>query len=392
MSYHARAKLRALFGVVHFRRSIMRQHLRAWDKGEKAKLKTFHIAVIPGDGIGREVVPEGMRVLDAAGRRFGFQLNWQAFDWSCETYLKTGRMMPADGLEQLRRYDAIFLGAVGRPDVPDHISLWGLLIPIRRGFCQYANVRPVRLFEGIECPLKNWTPGQIDFTIVRENTEGEYSDVGGRFHAGTEEETVFQETLFTRRGVDRILRFAFGLARERKKHLTSATKSNGIIHTMRFWDERFRAMATEYPDIRADQFHIDILTAHFVRHPDWFDVVVGSNLFGDILSDLGPAVSGSIGLAPSANLNPERQYPSMFEPVHGSAPDIAGKGIANPIGQIWSGAMMLRHLGVREGGEAVEEAIAITLARGQVRTPDIGGNASTEEMGAAIAAEVWQAS
>jgi tartrate dehydrogenase/decarboxylase / D-malate dehydrogenase len=351
-------------------------------------LKTFRIAVIAGDGIGKEVVPEGIRVLDAAGQRFGFQLAWHFFDWSCEAYLKTGKMMPADGLDQLRPFDAIFLGAVGSPDVPDHISLWGLLIPIRRGFRQYINLRPVRLFEGVETPLKSWKPGQIDFVIVRENNEGEYSNIGGRVYGGTEDEIVIQETVFTRRGVNRVLGFAFDLAGKRKKHLTSATKSNGIIHTMPFWDECFRAMSVEFPDVRTDQYHIDVLTAHFVRHPDWFDVVVGSNLFGDILSDLGSAVVGSIGIAPSANLNPERQYPSMFEPVHGSAPDIAGKGIANPIGQIWSGALMLRHLGVSDAADAVEDGVAATLAQSKARTPDIGGNASTQELGEAIAMQV----
>jgi tartrate dehydrogenase/decarboxylase/D-malate dehydrogenase len=348
-------------------------------------LKTFNIAVIAGDGIGKEVVPEGIRVLDAAGRRFAFQLHWRAFDWSCETYLETGKMMPADGLRQLQPFDAVFLGAVGHPNVPDHVSLWGLLIPIRRGFRQYVNLRPVRLFEGIETPLKNWKPGQIDFCIIRENNEGEYSNIGGRLYEGTDDEIAVQQTVFTRRGVNRVLRFAFELARKRNKHLTSATKSNGIIHTMPFWDECFHTMAAEHPDIRTDQYHIDILTAHFVRHPDWFDVVVGSNLFGDILSDLGPAVVGSIGIAPSANLNPEKEYPSMFEPVHGSAPDIAGKGIANPIGQIWSGAMMLRHLGLWEAADAVENAIAGVLAESKVRTPDIGGSATTMDLGEAIA-------
>jgi tartrate dehydrogenase/decarboxylase/D-malate dehydrogenase len=351
-------------------------------------MKTFSIAVIAGDGIGKEVVPEGIRVLDAAGQRFGFQMNWRAFDWSCETYVQSGKMMPADGLEQLRPFDAIFLGAVGHPSVPDHVSLWGLLIPIRRAFRQYVNLRPVRLFEGIETPLKNWKPGQIDFCIVRENNEGEYSNIGGRLYEGTEEEMAVQQTVFTRRGVDRVMRFAFDLARKRKKHLTSATKSNGIIHTMPFWDERFQTMTAAFPDIRTDQYHIDILTAHFVRHPDWFDVVVGSNLFGDILSDLGPAVVGSIGIAPSANLNPEKEFPSMFEPVHGSAPDIAGKGIANPIGQIWSGAMMLRHLGVPEAADAVENAIAEILAKSQVRTPDIGGKSTTADLGTAIARQL----
>jgi len=351
-------------------------------------MKTFHIAVIAGDGIGKEVVPEGIRVLEAAGKRFGFRCEWRAFDWSCETYVKTGQMMPADGVQQLRSFDAIFLGAVGHPSVPDRVSLWGLLIPIRRVFRQYVNLRPVRLFEGIETPLKNWMPGQIDFCIVRENNEGEYSNIGGRLYEGTEEEMAIQQTVFTRRGINRVLQFAFALARERNKHLTSATKSNGIIHTMPFWDECFHQMSAKNPDIRTDQYHIDILSAHFVRHPDWFDVVVGSNLFGDILSDLGPAVVGSIGIAPSANLNPEKEFPSMFEPVHGSAPDIAGKGIANPIGQIWSGALMLRHLGVTDAADAVEHSIAHILAASGVRTPDIGGTASTEELGAAIAAQV----
>jgi tartrate dehydrogenase/decarboxylase/D-malate dehydrogenase len=355
------------------------------------ELKTFHIAVIAGDGIGKEVVPEGIRVLNAAAERFGFALDWHAFDWSCDNYVQTGKMMPSDGLHQLRRFDAIFLGAVGRPDVPDHVSLWGLLIPIRRGFHQYVNLRPVRLFDGIETPLKNWQPGQIDFAIVRENNEGEYSNIGGRIYEGTEEETVIQQAVFTRRGVNRVLRFAFELARKRSKHLTSATKSNGIIHTMPFWDQCFQAMGAEYPDVRKDQYHIDILAAHFVRHPDWFDVVVGSNLFGDILSDLGPAVVGGIGIAPSANLNPEGKYPSMFEPVHGSAPDIAGKGIANPIGQIWSGALMLRHLGAEEAADAVEKAIADTLAESKIRTPDIGGQASTREMSETVARKVSQA-
>jgi tartrate dehydrogenase/decarboxylase / D-malate dehydrogenase len=351
-------------------------------------MRSFHIAVISGDGIGKEVVPEGIRVIDAAGAAFGFRIDWHHFEWSCETYLSTGKMMPSDGLEQLRPFDAIFLGAVGHPSVPDHVSLWGLLIPIRRAFRQYVNLRPVRLLEGIESPLKKWRPGEIDFCIVRENNEGEYSNIGGRLYEGTADEMAVQQTVFTKRGIDLVMRFAFELARARKRHLTSATKSNGIIHTMPFWDDRFRALAQEYQDVRADQYHIDILTAHFVRHPDWFDVVVGSNLFGDILSDLGPAVVGSIGIAPSANLNPEREFPSMFEPVHGSAPDIAGTGVANPIGQIWSGAMMLRHLGALEAADAVEQAIAKVLANSTVRTPDIGGSASTQQLGRAISDEV----
>ncbi|MGD0474679.1 MAG: tartrate dehydrogenase [Candidatus Velthaea sp.] len=349
-------------------------------------MKTYRIAVIAGDGIGTEVVPEGIRVLDAVARRHGFTFVWETFDWNCERYAQTGTMMPPDGLERIRNHDAIFLGAVGFPGVPDHVSLWGLLIPIRRQFRQYVNLRPVRLMPGIVSPLAGRAPGDIDFWIVRENNEGEYSSVGGRFNEGTDDEIVIQETIFSRRGVDRVLRFAYELAARRpKRHLTSATKSNGIAITMPYWDERVRAMAAHYPGVRTDQFHIDILAAHFVAHPDWFDVVVGSNLFGDILSDLGPAVTGTIGIAPSANLNPEREFPSMFEPVHGSAPDIAGRGIANPIGQIWSGAMMLEHLGQPEAAAAVVQAIETSLARGP-RTPDIGGSAGTRDVGAAIAA------
>jgi tartrate dehydrogenase/decarboxylase/D-malate dehydrogenase len=348
-------------------------------------MPTYQIAVIPGDGIGKEVVPEGIRVLEAAGRRFDIAFQWDLFPWSCEHYTKTGRMMPEDGLERIRHHDAIFLGAVGFPGVPDHLSLWGLLIPIRRQFQQYVNLRPVRLLPGIKSPLAERRPGDIDFYVVRENNEGEYSTVGGRIYEGTAAEAVIQESIFTRRGVDRILRYAFGLAQRRpKKHLTSATKSNGIYLAMPYWDERFQTMAAEYPDVKTDQYHIDILTAHFVQHPEWFDVVVGSNLFGDILSDLGPAVTGTIGIAPSANLNPEKAFPSMFEPVHGSAPDIYGKQIANPIGQIWSGAMMLNQLGHPEAAAAVERAIEVILGEGP-RTPDIGGNATTEEVGKAIA-------
>jgi tartrate dehydrogenase/decarboxylase/D-malate dehydrogenase len=351
-------------------------------------LKSYKIAVIEGDGIGREVVPEGLRALEAVGRRFNLSFSWQHFDWSCETYLKTGRMMPADGLEQLRPFDAIYLGAIGYPGVPDHISLWGLLIPIRRGFREYVNLRPARLLDGITSPLSGRKGGDIDFVVVRENSEGEYSEVGGRLNRNSENDMAVQETIFTRRACDRIITYAFDLARKRKKHVTSATKSNGIVYTMPFWDERFAAISKQYPDVKSDQFHIDILTAHFVAHPDWFDVVVGSNLFGDILSDLGAAVVGSMGLAPSANLNPERECPSLFEPVHGSAPDIAGKGIANPVAQIWSGAMMLRHLGEEKAAHAVEQAIFKVLASSSVRTRDIGGKASTREVGEVIAAEV----
>jgi len=348
------------------------------------------IALIPGDGIGKEVVPEGVRVLEAVARRYKLDLQFTDLDWSCDRFLKTGAFMPKDGMDTLRGFDAIYLGAVGWPGVPDHISLWGLLIPIRRDFDQYVNLRPVRLFQGVPCPLAGRKPGDIDFWVVRENTEGEYSELGGRMHRGTENEFAIQEAVFTRRGVDRILKFAFELAQSRpRKHLTSATKSNGIIHTMPFWDERVAAMKGTYPDVKVDQYHIDILTAHFVRNPQWFDVVVGSNLFGDILSDLGPAVAGSIGIAASGNINPTRSAPSMFEPVHGSAPDIAGKGIANPIGQIWSGALMLEHLGESNAAAAIVRAIESVLSDPKApRTPDMGGRASTADLGSAIASAV----
>ena len=349
--------------------------------------KRYSIAVIPGDGIGKEVVPEGLRVLEAAGSRFGFSFDYRSFDWGCDRYLKTGRLMPEEGMESLRKLDAIYFGAVGSPQGPDHISLWGLLIPMRRDLHQYVNLRPVRLLRGVTSPLAGRTAKDIDFVVIRENNEGEYSEIGGRLYRGTDDELVVQESIFTKRGVDRILRYAFELAARRPKHhLTSATKSNGIIHTMPYWDERVRAVAASYPTVAWDQYHIDILTAHFVRHPDWFDVVVGSNLFGDILSDLGPAVAGSIGIAPSANINPEREYPSMFEPVHGSAPDIAGRHIANPIGQIWSGALMLEHLGEQAAAQAVVEAIERVLESPQALTPDLGGTASTEMLGKAVAA------
>ena len=351
--------------------------------------KRHRIAVIPGDGIGKETVPEGLRVLEAASRRFGIEFDWDELPWSCDYYARHSRMMPEDWFERIRSHDAIFFGAVGWPaTVPDHVSLWGSLIQWRRGFDQYVNLRPCRLMPGVPSPLANRMPGDIDFVVVRENTEGEYSSVGGRMFEGTEREVVFQESVFTRKGVDRILRFAFELAQTRAaKHVTSATKSNGISITMPYWDERFRAMAAQYPGIRTDQYHIDILTTHFVQRPQHFDVVVGSNLFGDILSDLGPAVCGTIGIAPSANINPEGEYPSLFEPVHGSAPDIAGKGIANPIGQIWCGAMMLEHLGHAEAAAAVMRGIERALAEGP-RTPDLGGKATTTELGKAIAESI----
>ncbi len=342
--------------------------------------KTYRIATVPGDGIGKEVIPAGQAVAEAAARRLGFSVEWTEFNWSCERYQATGRMMPEDGIQQIKGFDAIYLGAVGWPGVPDHVSLWGLLIPLRRELDQYANVRPVRLLKGITSPLAGRGPKDIDFIVVRENVEGEYSEVGGRVYRGTPQEMAVQESVFTRRGVDRILEYAFRLAETReRKHVTSATKSNGIVHTMPYWDERFAEMSKRFPGIETAQFHIDILTAHFVQHPDWFDVVVGSNLFGDILSDLGPAVAGSIGIAPAANINPERQYPSMFEPVHGSAPDIAGKGVANPVAAFWTAAMMLDHLGEKEAALTIEAGIEETLQDPAARTRDLGGQASTAD-------------
>jgi tartrate dehydrogenase/decarboxylase / D-malate dehydrogenase len=352
------------------------------------------IAVIAGDGIGKETVPEGQRVLDAAARKFSLDLKWDHFDFaSCDYYAKYGQMMPDNWKDQIGGHDAIFFGAVGWPDtVPDHVSLWGSLIKFRREFDQYVNLRPCRLMPGIPSPLVNRKPGDIDFYVVRENTEGEYSSIGGRMYEGTEREVVFQQSVFSRNGVDRILKFAFDLAQKRpKKHLTSATKSNGISITMPYWDERVVEMSKHYGDVKVDKFHIDILTAQFVRNPQWFDVVVASNLFGDILSDLGPACTGTIAIAPSANINPERLFPSLFEPVHGSAPDIAGKGLANPIGQIWCGSMMLEHLGHPEAGAAVLRAIEKVLEAGPKNapfTPDMGGTASTSDLGRAIAEAV----
>jgi tartrate dehydrogenase/decarboxylase/D-malate dehydrogenase len=329
-------------------------------------------------------MPEAQRVVEAAGRRFAFSCVWSEFPWGCEYYLERGEMMPADGLDTLRSYDAILLGAVGAPSVADHVSLWGLLIPIRRGFDQYVNLRPVRLLEGVRSPLRDRAAGDIDLVVVRENTEGEYSSVGGRIFEGTPREAVTQLAMFTRFGVERLIRFAFEFARSRPAHyVTSATKSNGISFTMPFWDEVFRQVAGEYPDVRADQEHVDALCAKLVLAPERFDVIVASNLFGDILSDLAPALAGSLGIAASANLDPERRSPSMFEPVHGSAPDIAGQGIANPVGQIASAALMLRQLGEPAAADAVEGAIAAVTAAG-VKTRDLGGVATTAEVGAAI--------
>ncbi|APX16471.1 tartrate dehydrogenase [Phaeobacter inhibens] len=349
--------------------------------------KTYRIAAIPGDGIGKEVLPVGQRVIDLVAQKHNFTVDWTEFDWSCERYHDTGRMMPEDGIEQMKAFDSIYLGAVGFPGVPDHVSLWGLLIPLRRELDQYANVRPVRLLKGISSPLAGRGADDIDMIIVRENVEGEYSEIGGRVYQGTEHEAAIQESILTRRGTDRIMDYAFNLAKTRKrKHVSSATKSNGIIHTMPFWDERFAAAAERHPGIGTAQFHIDIMTANFVLHPDWFDVVVASNLFGDILSDLGPAVAGSIGIAPSANINPECKYPSMFEPVHGSAPDIAGKGVANPVAAVWTAAMMLEHLGEADAAADIEQAIETSLASPDTKTRDLGGTADTAGSEAAILA------
>jgi tartrate dehydrogenase/decarboxylase / D-malate dehydrogenase len=348
-------------------------------------MKTLNIACIPGDGIGPEVMKSSTEVLNTlAEAHGGLEFNFTEFPWSCQYYLQHGHMMPEDGLEQLKPFGAIFLGAVGFPSVPDHVSLWGLLIPIRRGFDQYVCLRPVKLLPGVKSPLVLKEGTTIDYYVVRENTEGEYSTMGGRIYQGTPFEVVSQIAVFTRRGCERIIRYAFELARVKGKNLvTSATKSNGIIHSMPFWDEVFAEIAKDYPDIQNEKMHVDALAAKFVLTPEKFGVVVGSNLFGDILTDLGAATVGSIGIGASANINPERTYPSCFEPVHGSAPDIVGKGVANPLGQVWSGAMMLEHLGFKEEASRLEQAMNKVLISG-VRTPDLGGKASTAEVTEAL--------
>ena len=349
------------------------------------EVRTHRVAAVPGDGIGVEVTDAARWVLDAAGELHGFRFAWTELDWSCARYLATGAMMPADGLDLLAGHDAVFLGAVGFPGVPDHVSLWGLLIPIRRAFQQYVNLRPVRLLPGVRSPLAGRSSADVDLVIVRENTEGEYSQIGGRHNVGRPDEFCLQEAVFTRRGVERIVRYAFAQAQARGGGVCSATKSNGIVHTMPFWDEVFAAVAAEHPDVPHEQVHIDALAARMVLHPEGLDVVVASNLFGDILSDLAAAVAGSLGIAASANLNPEREHPSMFESVHGSAPDIAGKGIANPVAQILAGAMMLDHLGEASAAGAVTGAVERALAEGAT-TPDLGGTCGTEEVGAAVVA------
>jgi tartrate dehydrogenase/decarboxylase/D-malate dehydrogenase len=345
---------------------------------------THRIAVIPGDGIGQEVCPPAREVLDAVGARHDVTFSYNEFDWSCARYQREGAMMPEDGLDQLRPFDAIFLGAVGAPGVPDHVSLWGLLIPIRRSFRQYVNLRPIKVFEGVPSPLRTATAGEVDLVVVRENVEGEYSEVGGRYGRGFPEEMAIQEAVFTRAGITRIADYAFELATRRAGQLTSATKSNGIVHTMPFWDQVVTERAAAYPTVSWNAEHIDALAAKLVLDPARFDVIVASNLFGDILSDLAAALAGSIGMAPAANINPEREFPSMFEPVHGSAPDIAGRGVANPIGAIWTAAMMLEHLGHPAAAAEVTAAIAGVLAKTDIRTPDLGGSATTTEFTAAV--------
>lgn len=351
-------------------------------------MTAYQIATIPGDGIGVDVTAEARKVLDAVAGEHGFELRWTEFDYSCRRYAETGAMMPEDGIQQLSTFDSILLGAVGFPGVADHVSLWGLLIPLRRAFGQYVNLRPVRLFPGTGSVLAGRTGDELELVIVRENSEGEYSTLGGRHNQGRPDEFALQESVFTRVGVQRIIRYAFELARTRGGRVCSATKSNGIVHTMPFWDEIFAEVATEYPDVVAEQCHIDALAARMVEHPDRLDVVVASNLFGDILSDLAAAVTGGLGLAPSGNINPEREHPSMFEAVHGSAPDIAGKGIANPVAQVLAGAMLLEQLGESSAARSVHAAVERVLAEGVVATPDLGGKATTQELGSAIAEAV----
>lgn len=352
-------------------------------------MEKFSIALIPGDGIGVDVIREGRKVLDTICHLHGgLSISYTEFDWSCEYYLKHGKMMPDDGLDILKNFDTIFLGAVGYPGVPDHVSLWGLLLPIRRQFEQYINLRPVKLLKGIQSPLVGKT--NIDFIVIRENTEGEYSSIGGRMYEGTDMDMAIQNNVFTKKGVERVLRYAFDLAQKRGKHVTAATKSNGINHTMPFWDEYVKKINKEYPDVSTDIVHVDALAAYFVSKPEKMDVVVASNLFGDILSDLGAAIIGGLGIAPSANINPEKKYPSMFEPVHGSAPDIAGKGIANPLATIWTASLMLEHLGQIEAAKAIIDIIEEVLIEKQTLTPDLGGKATTSQFGDVICEKLIQ--
>jgi tartrate dehydrogenase/decarboxylase/D-malate dehydrogenase len=357
-------------------------------------MRTFRVALIPGDGIGKDVIDEGVKVLRAAEALFGsFRLDLEEYPWSCTYYLEHGRMMPEAGLQTLRAYDAIYLGAVGFPSqVPDHISLWGLLLPIRKEFDLYVNLRPCRLLPGTNGPLAGKGPEDIDFLCVRENTEGEYAGAGGRVHVGTPNEVAIQTIDFTRHAVERIQRYAFELARrEGRRRVTSVTKSNAMQYNMVFWDDVFREVAADYPDIQADQCHVDAMAARFVRNPEQLDVVVASNLFADILTDLGGALQGSLGVPPSANINPEGKVPGFFEPVHGSAPDIAGQGIANPIAAVWAASMMLDYLGEREAGQVLLRAIEQLTREGRLLTPDLGGSAKTWEVGDALAETVRRA-
>jgi tartrate dehydrogenase/decarboxylase/D-malate dehydrogenase len=352
-------------------------------------VRTLRIAVIAGDGIGQEVIPAGIAALEAATRGTESRLEFTDFSWGCDFYRRHGRMMDDDAIEQLARFDAIYLGAIGSPEVPDHISLWDLILPIRQRFDQYINLRPMRLLPGLTSPLANRTPKDIDMVCVRENTEGEYAGVGNRRHRGAPDEVAEQTGVFTRRGIERVVRYAFDLAQSRpKRRLASATKSNALQHSMVLWDEVVEAVHADYPSVAVTKYHVDALAARMVTHPGTIDVIVGSNLFGDILTDLGSAISGSMGVAPGANINPERVHPSMFEPIHGSAPDIAGKGIANPIGAIWAGAMMLDHLGRRDVHDRIVSAIERVVASSSVRTPDLGGRATTKEMTNAIVGEI----
>jgi len=348
----------------------------------------YDVAVIPGDGIGQEVVPAAIQVVDRAADLHGFRVSWGHYPWGCDHYLETGTMMPEDGLEQLAKHQAVFFGAVGRPDIPDHVSLWGLLIPMRRGFHQFVNLRPCRTLPGSTGPLRVTDSEPIDLVVVRENVEGEYSEIGGRIYSGTADETAVQESVFTRRGVERILRYAFELAQSRRGDLVAATKSNGIVHTMPFWDQVCREVAEEYADVSWRLMHVDALAAALVMQPQRFDVVVGSNLFGDVLSEIGAAVTGSIGTAPSANIDPTREHPSLFEPIHGSAPDIAGSGVANPVGQIWSAVLMLEHLGEAAAAHSVMAALEEVVANPDLRTRDLGGACSTQEVADAVTAAV----
>ncbi|RHW42166.1 tartrate dehydrogenase [Neobacillus notoginsengisoli] len=354
-------------------------------------MRSYSIALIPGDGIGIDVIKEGKKVLDTlCSLDGGIKMDYRTFDWGCEYYLKTGRMMSETGLDELKDVDSIYLGAVGYPGVPDHVSLWGLLLPIRRKFEQYINLRPVKLLRGIQSPLAGRTAEHLDFTVIRENNEGEYSSIGGRMYEGTEMDLAIQSAVFTKHGVERVLRYAYSMANKigKPKRLTAATKSNGINHTMPFWDEYVRKINLEYPEVETEITHIDALAAFFVTKPDVFDVVVASNLFGDILTDLGAAIVGGMGIAPSANINPDRKFPSMFEPVHGSAPDIAGKGIANPTAAIWCAGMMLEHLGEHALANILMEALQQVLEEGRMVTPDLGGTATTVQFGEEVCGKI----